>query len=147
MQQVEPQQDEKSPPPVAQPPLALRQRPPKNRRWSLVHSQGISSTKRAVLNKKETGSKAQLAPAGTLAMGHNLCRSHFGADEHPCTTYCYVHQGYKVLTHGQLLWAFWASLYTDCGPPGCLLVLLVFFLGNRAKGEQLFWKVSLRAVA
>ena len=27
-----------------------------------------------------------------LAMGQNLCL-HFGADEHPCTTYFDVHQG------------------------------------------------------
>ena len=26
----------------------------------------------------------------------------FGADEHPCTTYFDVHQGYKVLTHSQV---------------------------------------------
>ena len=27
-------------------------------------------------------------------MSHNLRRSHFGADEHPCTTYVDVHQGF-----------------------------------------------------
>ena len=36
-----------------------------------------------------------------VAMGHNLCL-HFGADEHPCTTYSDVHQGYRVLTHGHV---------------------------------------------
>ena len=30
-----------------------------------------------------------------MAMGHNLCL-HFGADEHPCTTYFYVYHGYRV---------------------------------------------------
>ena len=34
-------------------------------------------------------------------MGHKLCL-HFGADEHPCTTYFDVHQGYRVLTHSQV---------------------------------------------
>ena len=33
-----------------------------------------------------------------FTMGHNLCL-HFGADEHPCTSYFDVHQGYRVLTH------------------------------------------------
>ena len=33
-----------------------------------------------------------------VAMGHNLWLQ-FGADEHPCTTYFDVHQGYRVLTH------------------------------------------------
>ena len=27
---------------------------------------------------------------------------HFGADEHPCTTYFDVHQGYRVLTHSHM---------------------------------------------
>ena len=36
-----------------------------------------------------------------MAMGHNL-RFHFGADEHPCTPYSDVHQGYRVLTHSQI---------------------------------------------
>ena len=36
-----------------------------------------------------------------MAMGHNLCL-HFGADEHPCTTYFDVHQGYRVLTHSHI---------------------------------------------
>ena len=30
-----------------------------------------------------------------VAMGHNLWRSHFGVDEHPCTTYFDVHQEYS----------------------------------------------------
>ena len=30
-------------------------------------------------------------------MGPNLCL-HFGADEHPCTTYSDVHQGYRVIS-------------------------------------------------
>ena len=34
-------------------------------------------------------------------MGQNLCL-HFGADEHPCTTYFDVHQEYRVLTHSQV---------------------------------------------
>ena len=29
-----------------------------------------------------------------VAMGHNLCL-HFGKDEHPCTTYFDVHQGFS----------------------------------------------------
>ena len=37
-----------------------------------------------------------------MTMGQNLWRSHFGADEHPCTTYLEVHQRYKVLTHSQM---------------------------------------------
>ena len=36
-----------------------------------------------------------------MAMGHNLC-VHFGADEHPCTTYFDVHQGYRALTHSHI---------------------------------------------
>ena len=43
-----------------------------------------------------------------LAMDHNLCL-HFGADEHLCTTYFDVHQGYRVLTHSPL--ASLAGLY------------------------------------
>ena len=35
-------------------------------------------------------------------MGYNLCL-HFGADEHPCTTYFDVHQGYGVVTHSHFL--------------------------------------------
>ena len=34
-------------------------------------------------------------------MGHNLCL-HFGAHEHPCTTYFDVHQGCRVLTHSHV---------------------------------------------
>ena len=34
---------------------------------------------------------------------HNLWRSHFGVDEHPFATYFDVHQGYRVLTHSQIL--------------------------------------------
>ena len=37
-----------------------------------------------------------------VAMGHNLWRSHFGADEHPFATYFDVHQGYRVLTHSHV---------------------------------------------
>ena len=37
-----------------------------------------------------------------MAMGHSLCL-HFGADEqHPCTTYFDVHQGYRVLSHSHI---------------------------------------------
>ena len=36
-----------------------------------------------------------------MATGH-LCL-HFGAHEHPYTTYFDVHQGYRVLTHSHLL--------------------------------------------
>ena len=34
---------------------------------------------------------------------HNLWRSHFGVDEHPCATYFDDHQGYRVLTHSHIL--------------------------------------------
>ena len=36
-----------------------------------------------------------------MAMGHNLWL-HFGVDEHPCTTYFDVHQGYRVLTQSHI---------------------------------------------
>ena len=37
-----------------------------------------------------------------MAMGHNLWL-HFGVDEHPCTTYFDVHQGFPgFLTHSQI---------------------------------------------
>ena len=41
-------------------------------------------------------------PVAEMAMGHILCRSHFGAEEHPCTTYFDAHQGCRVLTHSQI---------------------------------------------
>ena len=48
--------------------------------------------------------KAYLKPSEThMAMGRNLCL-HLGPDEHPCTTYFDVHQGYRVLTHSQIFW-------------------------------------------
>ena len=40
-----------------------------------------------------------------MAMGQNLCL-HFGADEHPCTTYFDVHQGYRVLTYSRMCFSF-----------------------------------------
>ena len=36
---------------------------------------------------------------GSFILGHCL---HFGADEHPCTTYFDVYRGYRVLTHSHM---------------------------------------------
>ena len=36
-----------------------------------------------------------------MGMSHSLCLD-LGADEHPCTTYFDVHQGYRVLTHSHM---------------------------------------------
>ena len=46
-----------------------------------------------------------------MAMGHNLCL-HLRADEHPCTTYIDVHQGYRVLTHSQVALMFYFLVRT-----------------------------------
>ena len=45
--------------------------------------------------------RGKVGALNQLAMGQNLWL-HFGVDEHPCTTYFDVHQGYRVLTHSQL---------------------------------------------
>ena len=31
-----------------------------------------------------------------MAMGHSLCRSHFGSDEHPCATYSLAHSAWML---------------------------------------------------
>ena len=38
-----------------------------------------------------------------MAMGHTVYATfHFGAEEHPCTTYFDVHQAHRVLTHNHI---------------------------------------------
>ena len=47
------------------------------------------------------GAQQKMDQPPHLAMGHNLCLH--VADEHPCTTYFEVHQGYRVLVNGTLV--------------------------------------------